>query len=110
MFLFIAWILARVSRNNSCHPSVRSHPYFDMQSSLAAVLPSWLRWYKKPEYRDIKEYATAVGSGKRALSPDGRSRTSIPKQLKLERVLDNKTCMCLSLSLPHPAHWHADSV
>lgn len=54
--------------------------------------PSWLTWYKKPEYRDINEYSTAVGSGKRPLSPDGRN-SMIPSQLKVERVLENKTCM-----------------
>lgn len=56
---------------------------------------SWLRWYKKPEYRDIKEYSTAVSSGRRSLSPDGR-KTSIPSQLALDRILQNKTC-----ELPH---------
>ncbi|KAH7362683.1 hypothetical protein B0T11DRAFT_281259 [Plectosphaerella cucumerina] len=34
-------------------------------------LPTWLRWYKKPAYRDIKEYSSAVRSGQRSLSPDG---------------------------------------
>lgn len=59
--------------------------------------PSWLTWYKKPEYRDIKEYATDLRFGKRQLSPDGRGKTSIPSSLKLERILKNKTC---KLSLP----------
>lgn len=54
-------------------------------------LPSWLSWYKKPEYRDIKEYAANVNSGKRALSPDGRDG-GIPSRLRLERILANKTC------------------
>ena len=54
--------------------------------------PSWLSWYKKPEYRDIKLYSTAVSSGKRPLSPDGRNKTAIPGRLKLDRVLENKTC------------------
>lgn len=54
--------------------------------------PSWLTWYKKPEYRDIKEYSNAVASGRRPLSPDGRGKTSVPSRLKLERVLENKTC------------------
>ncbi|KAB5585537.1 hypothetical protein GE09DRAFT_29539 [Coniochaeta sp. 2T2.1] len=60
-------------------------------------LPSWLTWYKKPEYRDIKEYATEVRSGKRQLSPDGRGKTAIPSRLKLERILQNKTCSPMSL-------------
>ncbi|KAH8886982.1 regulator of G protein signaling superfamily [Thozetella sp. PMI_491] len=59
--------------------------------------PSWLVWYKKPEYRDIKEYSTAISSNKRSFSPDGRSGSSVPSQLKLERVLDNKTCSPMSL-------------
>lgn len=62
-------------------------------------IPSWLNWYKKPEYRDIKEYSNAVVSGKRPLSPDGRSRTHIPARLRLERVLENKTCRLLP---PYP--------
>lgn len=55
-------------------------------------LPSWLIWYKKPEYRDIKQYATELRSGKRQFSPDGRGKTAIPSRLKLERILQNKTC------------------
>lgn len=59
--------------------------------------PSWLTWYKKPEYRDIKEYSIAVQSGRRQLSPDGRGKVSIPSRLKLERILENKTCSPMSL-------------
>ncbi|OAA57115.1 Regulator of G protein signaling superfamily [Niveomyces insectorum RCEF 264] len=59
--------------------------------------PSWLNWYKKPEYRDIKEYSNAVVSGRRPMSPDGRSKVSIPSRLRLERVLENKTCSPMSL-------------
>jgi hypothetical protein len=54
--------------------------------------PLSLRWYKKPEYRDIKEYSTAISSGRRSLSPDGRGKVSIPRQLALDRILQNKTC------------------
>lgn len=53
--------------------------------------PAWLTWYKKPEFRDIKEYSDAVGSGKRAISPSGRN-SMIPWQLSIDRVLDNRTC------------------
>ncbi|SPO02202.1 uncharacterized protein DNG_04875 [Cephalotrichum gorgonifer] len=60
-------------------------------------LPSWMIWYKKPEYRDIREYSTAVGSGQRALSPDGRNKSAVPNRLSLERVLENKTCSPMSL-------------
>ncbi len=51
---------------------------------------SWLSWYKKPEYRDFKEYATNVSSGRRPMSPDGRG--GIPGRLRLDRILQNKTC------------------
>lgn len=54
-------------------------------------LPDWLRWYKKPEYRDIREYAANLSAGKRPLSPDGRNG-GIPNRLRLERILANKTC------------------
>lgn len=63
-------------------------------------LPLWMRWYKKPEYRDIKEYSTAISSGKRSLSPAGRSKVSIPRQLALDRILQNKTCE--SAAIPRP--------
>ncbi|KAK3372643.1 hypothetical protein B0H63DRAFT_401399 [Podospora didyma] len=59
-------------------------------------LPSWLSWYKKPEYRDFREYATTVSTGKRSLSPDGR-KSAIPTRLRLERILANKTCSPMSL-------------
>ncbi|KAH6847834.1 hypothetical protein B0I37DRAFT_152263 [Chaetomium sp. MPI-CAGE-AT-0009] len=59
-------------------------------------LPSWLSWYKKPEYRDIKEYATNISSGRRSLSPDGRDG-GIPSRLRLDRILANKTCSPMSL-------------
>ncbi|KAK1760284.1 hypothetical protein QBC47DRAFT_396282 [Echria macrotheca] len=59
-------------------------------------LPSWLSWYKKPEYRDIREYAEGINSGRRAMSPVGRG-TSIPSRLKLDRILENKTCSPMSL-------------
>jgi hypothetical protein len=58
-------------------------------------VPSWLIWYKKPEYRDIKEYATALGTGSRSSSPDARGKTSIPSRLVLDRILQNKTCMSI---------------
>ncbi|EAQ83734.1 hypothetical protein CHGG_10138 [Chaetomium globosum CBS 148.51] len=58
--------------------------------------PSWLNWYKKPEYRDIKEYATNVSAGRRPVSPDGRNG-GIPSRLRLDRILANKTCSPMSL-------------
>ncbi|KAK4107436.1 hypothetical protein N656DRAFT_802723 [Canariomyces notabilis] len=60
------------------------------------TFPSWLSWYKKPEYRDFKEYANNVSSGKRSLSPDGR-KSAIPSRLRLDRILANKTCSPMSL-------------
>ncbi|KAK4033646.1 hypothetical protein C8A01DRAFT_39879 [Parachaetomium inaequale] len=59
-------------------------------------LPSWLCWYKKPEYRDFKEYATNVSTGRRPMSPDGRNG-GIPSRLRLDRILANKTCSPMSL-------------
>jgi len=53
-------------------------------------------WYKKPEYRDIKEYSTTISSGQRSLSPDGRKH-AIPYRLRLDRILENKTCSPMSL-------------
>ncbi|KAK1956039.1 hypothetical protein LY78DRAFT_686412 [Colletotrichum sublineola] len=59
--------------------------------------PDWLIWYKKPEYRDFKEYATAIRNGKRPLSRDGRDKSQIPARLSLEKVLANETCSPMSL-------------
>ncbi|EFY88746.1 hypothetical protein MAC_05181 [Metarhizium acridum CQMa 102] len=58
--------------------------------------PTWLAWYKKPEYRNIKEYSNAISSGKRDYSPN-RHGCAIPSQLRLDRVLGNKTCSPMSL-------------
>ncbi|KXX79378.1 hypothetical protein MMYC01_204693 [Madurella mycetomatis] len=63
---------------------------------MGLTWPSWLSWYKKPEYRDFKEYANNVSSGKRSLSPDGR-KGAIPSRLCLDRILANKTCSPMSL-------------
>ncbi|KAJ4291226.1 hypothetical protein N0V88_006226 [Collariella sp. IMI 366227] len=60
-------------------------------------LPSCMNWYKKPDYRDIKEYSTNISSGKRNLSPDGRGNGGIPSRLRLDRILANKTCSPMSL-------------
>ncbi|KAK2000336.1 regulator of G protein signaling superfamily [Colletotrichum falcatum] len=59
--------------------------------------PDWLVWYKKPEYRDFREYATAIRNGRRPMSRDGRDKTQIPARLSLERVLANQTCSPMSL-------------
>ncbi|EFQ34650.1 hypothetical protein CGRA01v4_14090 [Colletotrichum graminicola] len=59
--------------------------------------PDWLVWYKKPEYRDFREYATAIRNGRRPMSRDGRDKTQIPARLSLEKVLANETCSPMSL-------------
>lgn len=60
--------------------------------TMRLPLPSWLSWYKKPEYRDIRTYADEINTGRRAMSPAGRSNISIPSRLRLDRILQNKTC------------------
>ncbi|KAK7456800.1 hypothetical protein Landi51_02076 [Colletotrichum acutatum] len=60
-------------------------------SKISGLFPDWLIWYKKPEYRDFKEYATAIRTGRRPLSRDGRDKSPIPARLSLERVLNNQT-------------------
>ncbi|KLU90761.1 hypothetical protein MAPG_10612 [Magnaporthiopsis poae ATCC 64411] len=61
------------------------------------AIPSWMIWYKKPEYRDIREYSAQISTGQRCFSPDGRARLAIPNRLRLERILANKTCSPMSL-------------
>jgi len=63
-------------------------------------LPSWLSWYKKPEYRDIRTYADEINTGRRTMSPAGRSNISIPSRLRLDRILQNKTCNYASCRVP----------
>ncbi|KAJ0164095.1 hypothetical protein CTA2_1762 [Colletotrichum tanaceti] len=66
-------------------------------SKFTLHFPEWLIWYKKPEYRDFKEYAAAIRSGRRPLSRDGRDKSPIPARLSLEKVLANQTCSPMSL-------------
>ncbi|GKT65755.1 regulator of G protein [Colletotrichum tofieldiae] len=66
-------------------------------SKFTIHFPDWLIWYKKPEYRDFKEYANAIRNGKRPLSRDGREKSPIPARLSLEKVLANETCSPMSL-------------
>ncbi|CCF34782.1 hypothetical protein CH063_06702 [Colletotrichum higginsianum] len=66
-------------------------------SKFTLHFPEWLIWYKKPEYRDFKEYAAAIRSGKRPMSRDGREKSPIPARLSLEKVLANETCSPMSL-------------
>ncbi|KAL8346106.1 hypothetical protein RB598_000146, partial [Gaeumannomyces tritici] len=84
-----------------CLPLPATHPPPAPLSPPSATfkmpLPSWMVWYKKPEYRDIKEYSAQISTGQRSFSPDGRSRLAIPSRLRLERILANKTCSPMSL-------------
>ncbi|KAK4187772.1 hypothetical protein QBC35DRAFT_384064 [Podospora australis] len=65
---------------------------------MVVQIPSWLSWYKKPEYRDIKEYSAYASAGTRPLSPNpGGHNGCIPSRLKLDRILANKTCSPMSL-------------
>ncbi|KEF52945.1 uncharacterized protein A1O9_10851 [Exophiala aquamarina CBS 119918] len=66
-------------------------------------LPSWLRWYRKPSYRDFKTFTQTInadieqGVTSRAPSIISQSDDTIPASLTLDRVLANKTCSPLSL-------------
>ncbi|KAL5612007.1 hypothetical protein BROUX41_000430 [Berkeleyomyces rouxiae] len=60
-------------------------------------LPDWMTWYQRPDYRDIREYSKSAVDGRRSPSPDHRSQNAVPPNLRLERVLDNKTCSPMSL-------------
>lgn len=69
--------------------------------------PEWARWYKKPSYVDVSQFATAISNkAGTATSPNTpsttpraslelkrRSSTDIPRKLRLERILKNQTCM-----------------
>ena len=61
-------------------------------------VPSWLRWYRKPSYRDFKTFTQTInadieqGVTSRAPSIISQSDDTIPASLTLDRVLANKTC------------------
>lgn len=72
---------------------------------MAIEFPVWLQWYKKPSFVDITQYADRLGERaervERASTPASprsseesrrRSSADIPKKLKLERILNNRTC------------------
>lgn len=66
--------------------------------------PVWLRWYKKPQWKDIKDYTADVNSEnrqgryhQRTQSQGSGASVAIPSKLALERVLQNKTCSPMSL-------------
>jgi hypothetical protein len=58
----------------------------------------WLRWYKKPSYRDVKAFTEstniALQKGETSGPPSIRSSSdaTIPPNLTLERILSNQTC------------------
>lgn len=72
---------------------------------MSPSLPSWLHWYRKPDYRDpvvfSKSAAAAAannadieqGPSSRPSSISSSSDTAIPADLSLDRVLANETCM-----------------
>lgn len=63
------------------------------------MIPSWLRWYKKPSYVDLKAFVASLNNesdeeqGQPKLYRLSQSNDNIPKNLSLERILNNKTCM-----------------
>lgn len=68
------------------------------------AVPAWLKvWYKRPEWRDIRDYTRQLNDESliprhRPLSLAGPTlSTAIPARLTLERVLENKTCSPMSL-------------
>ncbi|KAL3427943.1 hypothetical protein PVAG01_01452 [Phlyctema vagabunda] len=68
------------------------------------MAPSWLQWYKKPSYVDIKQFAAGIHekAPRVTASPrsslDGRRVSGdIPSNLSLEKILKNETCSPMSL-------------
>ncbi|KAJ4409692.1 hypothetical protein N0V82_009416 [Gnomoniopsis sp. IMI 355080] len=67
------------------------------------ALPGWLKiWYKRPEWKDIRDYTRQLNDESliprhRPSSPSPPLATAIPARLQLERVLENKTCSPMSL-------------
>jgi hypothetical protein len=71
-------------------------------AKMAAFVTHWMRWYKKPSYVDLKALAVSFnksteegvtrGVSSRISISSSKSEVSIPKDLSLERVLNNRTC------------------
>ncbi|KAK2627226.1 hypothetical protein QTJ16_003192 [Diplocarpon rosae] len=69
--------------------------------------PDWLRWYRKPSYVDVNQFATTINDGSAALGNSTtcrdstklkrKSSTDIPSKLSLEKILKNRTCSPMSL-------------
>ncbi|KAF8849473.1 hypothetical protein BDZ45DRAFT_680491 [Acephala macrosclerotiorum] len=80
-------------------------------ASMPFPYPEWARWYKKPSYVDVNQFATAISErAGTATSPNSptntprtsldlkrRSSTDIPRKLRLERILKNQTCSPMSM-------------
>lgn len=72
---------------------------------MSLQFPSWLSWYKKPAYVDIRQYAdkkaqvSSVPSSPRSSTDSNGSRPArdIPKKLRLEKILKNETCSPMSM-------------
>ncbi|CZS94458.1 hypothetical protein WAI453_008062 [Rhynchosporium graminicola] len=69
--------------------------------------PDWMRWYKKPSYVDVNQFATTISdkagtvsnpsSPRNSIETKRKSSHDIPSKLSLERILKNRTCSPMSL-------------
>lgn len=66
-------------------------------------LPSWCVWYEKPEHKDIQDYARQFKANGRSVSLEKERNSirqgSIPTELSLERILENRTCEIISINI-----------
>src|SRR5436853_7800500 len=64
------------------------HPSFPPPKKafkMGLSYPSWMEWYKKPSWVDVKEFSREASSRR-------SSDSCIPPKLSLERILKNETC------------------
>jgi hypothetical protein len=83
---------------------------------MVTFVNHWMRWYKKPSYVDLKALAASFnksvedrltgGVSSRTSISSSKSEVSVPKDLSLERVLNNRTCTENTLLAPTSAHTH----
>ncbi|KAI9051575.1 hypothetical protein LZ554_004620 [Drepanopeziza brunnea f. sp. 'monogermtubi'] len=75
---------------------------------MVTVFPEWLRWYKKPSHVDVAQFAkkinerfTNASETGTPVKPDNSERRrksgEIPANLRLEKILKNRTCSPMSL-------------
>ncbi|EKD19965.1 hypothetical protein MBM_01917 [Drepanopeziza brunnea f. sp. 'multigermtubi' MB_m1] len=75
---------------------------------MVSGFPEWLRWYKKPSYVDVTQFAKRInerfanapgtGTPVQPESSERRRRSAeIPSKLRLEKILKNRTCSPMSL-------------